>query len=64
MNLAVCVKQIPDASLPPALDAEDHTLLREGKLTMDDSDSYGVEMGLQLVEAAGGGEVCSDLDGP
>ena len=24
---------------------------------MDDSDSYGVEMGLQLVEAAGGGEV-------
>jgi len=25
---------------------------------MDDSDSYGVEMGLQLVEAAGGGEVC------
>ena len=31
--------------------------MREGKLIMDDSDSYGVEMGLQLVEAAGGGEV-------
>ena len=58
MNVAVCVKQIPDTSLPSALDAVDHTLLREGKLTMDDSDSYGVEMGLQLVEAAGGGEVC------
>ena len=58
MNVAVCVKQIPDTSLPSALDADDHTLVREGKLTMDDSDSYGVEMGLQLVEAAGGGEVC------
>jgi electron transfer flavoprotein beta subunit len=57
MNVAVCVKQIPDSALPPALDAGDHTLVREGKLIMDDSDSYGVELGLQLVEAAGGGEV-------
>jgi electron transfer flavoprotein beta subunit len=58
MNVAVCVKQIPDQAAPPALDPGDHTLVREGKLIMDDSDSYGVEMGLQLVEAAGGGEVC------
>jgi len=58
MNVAVCVKQIPDTAVPPALDPVDHTLVREGKLIMDDSDSYGVEMGLQLVEAAGGGEVC------
>ena len=57
MNVAVCVKQIPDTAVPPALDPQDHTLVREGKLIMDDSDSYGVEMGLQLVEAAGGGEV-------
>src|SRR5271169_2553011 len=57
MNVAVCVKQIPDIGVPPALDPRDRTLLREGKLIMDDSDSYGVEMGLQLVEAAGGGEV-------
>ncbi len=57
MNVAVCVKQIPDTAMPPALDPRDHTLVREGKLIMDESDSYGVEMGLQLVEVAGGGEV-------
>ena len=57
MNVAVCVKQIPDTAESPALDPEDFTLVRAGKLIMDDSDSYGVEMGLQLVEAAGGGEV-------
>jgi electron transfer flavoprotein beta subunit len=33
------------------------TLKREGKLIMDESDSYGVEMALQLVDKAGGGEV-------
>ena len=57
MNVAVCVKQIPDTADPPALDPQDHTLVREGKLIMDESDGYGVEMGLQLVEADGGGEV-------
>jgi len=57
VEVAVCVKQIPDTANPPTLDPRDHTLVREGKLVMDDSDSYGVEMALQLVEAAGGGEV-------
>jgi electron transfer flavoprotein beta subunit len=56
MNVAVCVKQIPDPATPGSLDA-DHTLSREGKLILDESDSYGVEMALQLVDAAGGGEV-------
>ena len=36
---------------------------REGKLILDESDSYGVEMALQLVDTAGGGEVTLDLDG-
>ncbi len=57
MNVAVCVKQIPDPAGELALDPSTHTLVREGKLILDDSDSYGVEMALQLVEAAGGGEV-------
>ena len=57
MNVAVCVKQIPDPATPGKLDPETKTLVREGKLIMDDSDSYGVEMALQLVDAAGGGEV-------
>ena len=56
MNIAVCVKQIPDPAEPGALDP-DHTLKRDGKLILDESDSYGVEMALQLVDKAGGGEV-------
>lgn len=57
MNVAVCVKQIPDPNLPGKLDPQTNTLVREGKLVIDDSDMYGVEMGLQLVASAGGGEV-------
>src|SRR2546423_8988265 len=56
MNIAVCVKQIPDPAEPGALNA-DHTLKRDGKLILDESDSYGVEMALQLCDKAGGGEV-------
>jgi electron transfer flavoprotein beta subunit len=56
MNVAVCVKQIPDPAMPGSLDAN-HFLKREGKLILDDSDAYGVEMALQLVDKAGGGEV-------
>ncbi|MFM7060959.1 MAG: electron transfer flavoprotein subunit beta/FixA family protein [Actinomycetes bacterium] len=56
MNVVVCVKQIPDPAVPGSLEA-DHTLDRSGKLILDESDSYGVEMALQLVDAAGGGEV-------
>ena len=57
MNVAVCVKQIPDPATPGKLDPTTHTLVREGKLILDDSDAYGVEMALQLVDKAGGGEV-------
>ncbi|MEZ5383017.1 MAG: electron transfer flavoprotein subunit beta/FixA family protein [Microthrixaceae bacterium] len=57
MNVVVCVKQIPDPAEPGALDPETKTLKREGKLILDESDSYGVEMALQLVDAAGEGEV-------
>ncbi|MCE9623591.1 MAG: electron transfer flavoprotein subunit beta/FixA family protein [Actinomycetia bacterium] len=56
MNVIVCVKQIPDPATPGALNA-DNTLKREGKLILDESDGYGVEMALQLVDGAGGGEV-------
>ena len=57
MNVVVCVKQIPDPADPGALDPTTKTLKRDGKLILDESDSYGVEMALQLVTAAGGGEV-------
>jgi electron transfer flavoprotein beta subunit len=57
MNIVVCVKQIPDPATPGELNSDSHTLKREGKLILDESDSYGVEMALQLVDKAGGGEV-------
>ena len=57
MNVIVCVKQIPDPAAPGALDPSTNTLKRDGKLILDESDSYGVEMALQLVDKAGGGEV-------
>jgi len=56
MNIAVCVKQIPDPAVPGKLDA-DHTLDRSGDPILDESDSYGVEMALQLADKAGGGDV-------
>lgn len=57
MKVVVCVKQIPDPAVPGELDPDTGTLRRDDKLILDESDSYGVEMALQLVEAAGGGEV-------
>jgi electron transfer flavoprotein beta subunit len=57
MNVIVCVKQIPDPAMPGELVSSTNTLKREGKLILDESDSYGVEMALQLVTAAGSGEV-------
>ncbi len=57
MHVIVCVKQIPDPALPGELDPATNNLKRDGKLILDESDSYGVEMALQLVQTAGGGEV-------
>ena len=57
MNVIVCVKQIPDPASPGELDPATNTLKRQGKLILDESDSYGVEMALQLVATAGDGEV-------
>jgi len=57
MNVVVCVKQIPDPAAPSALDPTTHNLVRSGKLILDDSDSYGVEMALQLAGNVEGSEV-------
>ncbi|MEZ5282004.1 MAG: electron transfer flavoprotein subunit beta/FixA family protein [Acidimicrobiales bacterium] len=51
------MKQIPDPAVPGELDPSTNTLKRDDKLILDESDSYGVELALQLVEAAGGGSV-------
>jgi electron transfer flavoprotein beta subunit len=56
MNIVVCAKQIPDPAAPQSFDRS-HNLNRSGKLILDEADTYGVEMALQLVDKAGGGEV-------
>lgn len=53
MNIAVCVKQIPDPNQPPEM--EGHRLKREGvQAVLDPGDEFGVEAGLQIAEASGG----------
>ncbi len=54
MNIAVCVKQIPDPATPYALDPETHLVVRPAEQVLDDTDRYGVEVGLQLAEATEG----------
>lgn len=54
MNIAVCVKQIPDPATPYELDSQNHWVVRPNDQVLDDTDRYGVEMALQLAEAAEG----------
>lgn len=54
MKIAVCVKQIPDPATPYELDSENHFVVRPDDQVLDDTDRYGVEMGLQLAEATDG----------
>ena len=56
MRVVVCAKLIPDPSAPPSLDSS-FNLDRSGNLVVDDADTYGVEMALQLAEQEAGGEV-------
>lgn len=57
MDVAVCVKQIPDPGVPGRLDATALTLVRTGPLVLDIADAVGVELALRLVERAGAGTV-------
>lgn len=50
MHVVVCVKQIPDPATPATLDPETHWLERPQDQVLDDTDRYGVEMGLQLAQ--------------
>jgi len=54
MNIAVCVKQIPDPATPYELDSENHWVIRPNDQVLDDTDRIGVEVGLQLAEATEG----------
>jgi len=54
MNIAVCVKQIPDPATPYELDSEHHWIVRPQDQVLDDTDRSGVEIALQLAEATSG----------
>ena len=54
MKVAVCVKQIPDPATPYTLEEGVHWLVRPDDQVMDDTDRYGVEMGLQIADTADG----------
>ncbi len=51
MKVVVCVKQIPDPATPYTLEEGTHWLTRPDDQVLDDTDRYGVEMGLQLAQA-------------
>jgi electron transfer flavoprotein beta subunit len=54
MKVVVCVKQIPDPATPYRLDEGSNWLIRPEEQILDDTDRYGVEMGLQLAQATEG----------
>ena len=51
MKVVVCVKQIPDPATPYKLEEGTNWLVRPAEQVLDDTDRYGVEMGLQLAQA-------------
>src|SRR5271169_4765020 len=55
--IAVFAKQVPNPDQGSSLDPVTHNLVREAPFILDDADTYSVEMGLQLVDQAGEGEV-------
>jgi electron transfer flavoprotein beta subunit len=55
MNVAVCVKQIPDPNAPGRLDEATKRLVRQGvDLVLDPGDEHAVEAALQVAESSGG----------
>lgn len=54
MKVVVCVKQIPDPASPYTLEEGSNWLVRPDEQVLDDTDRYGVEMGLQLAQANDG----------
>ena len=64
MKIAVCVKAVPDAAAGRRIDPATDRLDRSVELAISDFDTYAVEEGLKLKEAAGDGEVVVVSMGP
>jgi len=54
MKVVVCVKQIPDPATPYRLETGTNWLTRPDEQILDDTDRYGVEMGLQIAQPSQG----------
>jgi electron transfer flavoprotein beta subunit len=65
LKIAVCVKRVPEMELRFSIAADRKSLDQAGlKYEMGDFDGYALEVGLQLVEKAGSGEVVAVCLGP
>ena len=65
MNIAVCIKRVPDMELRFSIAADRKSLDQAGlKYDMSDFDGYALEVALQLVEKQGPGEVVLVCVGP
>ena len=54
MKIAVCVKQIPDPANAYQLNPDTLNLERPDEQVLDDTDRYGVEVGLQIADQTDG----------
>ena len=65
MKIAVCIKRVPEMELRFSIAADRKSLEQAGlKYEISDFDGYALEVGLQLVERAGAGEVVVLCLGP
>ena len=65
MKIAVCLKRVPEMELRFSISADRKSLEQGGlKYEISDFDGYALEIGLQLVERAGSGEVVVICLGP
>jgi electron transfer flavoprotein beta subunit len=64
VKVAVCVKEVPEASASKRIDPDTLRLDRSGASTLNEFDTHAVEEGLRVREATGEGEVVVVLMGP
>ena len=64
MKIAVCVKEVPDASAPKRLDPQTFRLDRSVPGALNEFDTHAIEEGLQLKDKGREGEVVAILVGP
>src|SRR5215212_2299039 len=64
MKIAVCVKEVPDASAPKRLDSQTFRLDRSVAGALNEFDTHAIEEGLQLKDKGEEGELVAVLMGP